>query len=101
MDKVPAHLLRLSDIHQRFHRYVPRHDYLAGPSNPIVDALSRDFDLEWAALLDTLQPYLPPGSGHQVWHPSPKFVEAGNGVAGRRRHHQEVLWVLSLPKKSR
>ena len=43
-DKVPAHLLRLFGIHRRFHRYVPRHDYLAGPSNPIADALSRDFD---------------------------------------------------------
>ena len=39
-DKVPAHLLRLFGIHQRFHRYIPRHDYLAGPSNPIADALS-------------------------------------------------------------
>ena len=27
-EKVPAHLLRLFGIHQRFHRYVPRHDYL-------------------------------------------------------------------------
>ena len=25
---VPAHLLRLWDIHQIFHRYVPQHDYL-------------------------------------------------------------------------
>ncbi|EJK75874.1 hypothetical protein THAOC_02391 [Thalassiosira oceanica] len=39
-DKVPAHLLRLFGIHQRFRRYVPRHDYLASPSNPIADAAS-------------------------------------------------------------
>ena len=75
-DKVPAHLLRLFGIHQRFYWYVPRHDYLAGPSNLIADALSCDFDIEWAALIDTFQPYLPPGSGHQVWHTSPKFVDA-------------------------
>ncbi|CAK9058977.1 Uncharacterized protein (Fragment), partial [Durusdinium trenchii] len=27
-DKVPPHLLRLFGIHQRLHRYVPRHDYI-------------------------------------------------------------------------
>ncbi|KAK1732369.1 hypothetical protein QTG54_016948 [Skeletonema marinoi] len=39
-EKVPAHLLRLFGLHQRFHRYVPRHDYLSGPSNPVADATS-------------------------------------------------------------
>ena len=37
----PAHLLRLFGIHQRFHRYVPRHDYIPGPSNPMADDASR------------------------------------------------------------
>jgi hypothetical protein len=41
----PAHLLRLFGIHQRYHRYVPRHDYLSGPSNPLADASSRLFTL--------------------------------------------------------
>lgn len=44
-DKCPHYLLRLFGIHQRFHRYVPRHDYLSGPSNPIADASSRLFNL--------------------------------------------------------
>ena len=47
----PAHLLRMFGIHQRYHRYVPRHDYLSGPSNPVADALSRDFHLKWVAQL--------------------------------------------------
>ncbi|KAL7523020.1 hypothetical protein ACHAWF_000323, partial [Thalassiosira exigua] len=46
-DKPPAYLLRLFGIHQRFHRYVPRFDYLSGASNHIADALSRDFHLTW------------------------------------------------------
>ena len=33
----PAHLLRLQAIHQRFHRYVPRHEFLSGVYNSISD----------------------------------------------------------------
>ena len=96
---MPAHLLRLFGIHQRFHRYVPGHDYLAGPSNPIADALSRDFDLEWASLLDTLRPYLPPGSGSQIWHPSPKFVDAILAALLQRRQDPENLLVVPPPAR--
>lgn len=39
----PAHLLHLFGIHQRFHRYVPRHDYIPGKSNPMADDASRLF----------------------------------------------------------
>ena len=31
-NKPPAYLLRLFGIHQRYHRYVPRFDYISGPS---------------------------------------------------------------------
>ena len=54
----PAHLLRLFGIHQCFYHYVPQHDYLAGPSNPISDALSREFSLSWSSIADLLVPYL-------------------------------------------
>ena len=43
--KVPAHLLRLFGIHQRHHRYIPRHDYIPGLSNPMADDASRLFYL--------------------------------------------------------
>jgi hypothetical protein len=43
--KPPAYLLRLFGIHQRFHRYVPRHDYISGISNPMADDASRLFHL--------------------------------------------------------
>ena len=61
-EKVPAHLLRLFGIHQRFHRYVPRHDYIPGESNPIADALSRDFEMSWRELFESLNSYLPNGT---------------------------------------
>ena len=63
-NKDPAHLLRLFGIHQRFHRYVPRHDYFSGPSNLMADALSRDFELAWEELMARLEHHLPPGSGY-------------------------------------
>merc|ERR1712115_730160 len=75
-EKAPAHLLCLFGVHQRYHRYVLRHDYLSGPSNPVADALSRDFARGWAELMASLEGHFPPESGHQVWEPSPKFVEA-------------------------
>ena len=43
--KPPAYLLRLFGIHQRYHRYVPRHDYISGVSNPMADDISRLFHL--------------------------------------------------------
>jgi len=52
--KPPAHLLRLFGIHQRIHRYVPRFDYISGPSNHVADALSRDFHLSWPDLILSL-----------------------------------------------
>lgn len=49
--KAPAHLLRLFGIHQRFHRYVPRHDFTPGTSNPMADDASRLFHLSNQAFL--------------------------------------------------
>jgi hypothetical protein len=57
--KPPAHLLRLFGIHQRIHRYVPRFDYISGPSNHVPDAFSRDFHLSWPDLILSLHRFLP------------------------------------------
>jgi len=55
-DRVPAYLLRLFGIHQRFHRYVPRHDYISGGFNPIADDASRLFHLTDSQFLNFLTP---------------------------------------------
>ena len=44
-NKCPHYLLILFGIHQRYHRYVPHHDYFSGPSNAIADDSSRLFHL--------------------------------------------------------
>ena len=41
----PAHLLRLQAIHQRFHHYVPRVDFISRVDNLISDWTSRVADL--------------------------------------------------------
>ena len=41
----PAYLLCLFGIHQRFHHYVPRHDYISGISNSMADDAKRLFHL--------------------------------------------------------
>jgi hypothetical protein len=89
---VPAHLLRLFGIHQRLHRYVPRHDYLSGPSNPIADAASRDFNLSWPHLLKSLTPYLPKRASCQVWTPSNEVVSSVITALQNKRSTPESLW---------
>ena len=93
-DKPPAYLLRLFGIHQRFHRYVPRFDYLSGTSNHIADALSRDFHLTWPQLMDSLALYLPQNAGYQVWTPSPQIVSAVISALLRKQSRRESLLVV-------
>jgi hypothetical protein len=40
-----AYLLRFQALHQRFHRYLPLHDYIPGPINEMADKASRLWDL--------------------------------------------------------
>ena len=92
-EKVPAHLLRLFGIHQRYHRYVSRHDYLPGKSNPLADGLSRDFTLTWDEQMEALAPYLPEPDEYQIWTPSAEFMEAILSALLRKRVPPESLFV--------
>lgn len=75
-DSAAAYLLRLFGLHQRFHRYVPRFDYIAGKSNLIADALSRDLHLSWPEVYSQLSHLFPQKLGYQVWTPPPQLVSA-------------------------
>ena len=98
MEKAPAHLLHLFGIHQHCHRCVPRHNCLSGPSNLVADALSRNFERGWAELMASLEGHFPPESGHQVWKPSPKFVEA---VLELKHQPPESVAVVPPPAQQR
>ena len=96
-DSAPAYLLRLFGIHQRYHRYVPRFDYISGPSNPIADAASRDFHLSFPQLYSQLQPFFPKNAGYQVWTPPQPFVSAIISALLRKQCSRESL--LAEPKQ--
>ena len=66
---------------------------MSGPSNLVADALSQDFELTWEELMARLEHHLPPGSGYQVWEPSPKFAEAIFAALTRKRQSVEAILV--------
>lgn len=77
-NSAPAYLLRLFGLHQRFHRYVPRFDYLPGKSNVLADAFSRDFQLSWPTLYSRHSHLFPlqQNPGYQVWTPPSQLISA-------------------------
>ena len=100
-DKVPAHLLRLFGIHQRYHRYVPRHDYLSGPSNPMADDSSRLFDLSDEELLiyfNAKYSLCPKQNDtFQLWTPSPQLLSAVTSALRNKPSKPESLLVEPEP----
>jgi hypothetical protein len=93
----PAYLLRLFGIHQRYHRYVPRFDYIAGLSNHVADALSRDFHLSMPQVFSQLSPFLSKQRGCQVWTPPSDFVSAIISALLRKQSPRESLLVEPPP----
>jgi hypothetical protein len=74
--KVPPHLLRLFGIHQRLHRYVPRHDYIPGGSNPIADDASRLFDFNDTDFLTHFNHNYPQPLSYHYATPNPSLISA-------------------------
>ena len=96
-NSAPAFLLRMFGIHQRYHRYVPRFDYLAGSSNFVADALSRDFHLTLPAVMSNLSNYLPQEVGFQVWTPRPALVSAVISALRKKQSPRESLLAEPTP----
>ena len=93
----PAYLLRLFGMHQRYHRYLPRFDYIAGLSNHVADALSRDFHLSWPEQFSQLSPHLLQKCGYQVWTPPSALVSAVISALLRKQSPRESLLVEPPP----
>ena len=64
----PAHLLRLQAHHQRYHRYVPTHDYVPGSANVLADVCSRAWHLSNTQLLRHFNTTYPQIRSWQLCH---------------------------------
>ena len=101
-DKASAHLLRLFGLHQRYHRYVPRHDYLSGPpSNPLADASSRLFHLPNTQFLSAMNSLYPQKIGFQQLHLEQKVISSVTCALQRRQSKMGSLLVEPGPLDQR
>ena len=90
-NKVPPHLLRLFGIHQRLHRYVPRHDYIPGGSNPLADDASRLFDLSDHNFLTHFNTTYPQPLSYHYATPTPSMILAVTLALLKKPYNVESL----------
>jgi hypothetical protein len=74
--KPPAYLLRMLALHQRYHRYVPLHDYLPGHLNSMADDASRLWHLSDTQFLHHFNSRYPQNQSWHLFHPTPSFGSA-------------------------
>ena len=84
-DRARAYLLRLNALHQRAHRYVARHHYIAGPANSMADDASRLWHLSETALLTHFNSHYPQPTSWELRQPSPAILSALSGALFKRR----------------
>ena len=72
----PTRLLRLQAVHQRHHRYVPRHDFIAGIDNKLADDASRLTHLSDFEFLSHFNTKYPQKLPWRLWTPPPQLVSA-------------------------
>ena len=82
-------------MHQRFHRYVPRVDFVSGVDNLISDRPSRSSDLTDNQLLNYLETHFPQPLPWQLWTLLPKLA---SGIASAlQRKTSERYCLLAEP----
>ena len=92
-----SQLLRLFGIHQRYHRYVPRHDYISGTSNPLADDASRLFHLTDAQLLTYFSTTYPQKEPFRLATVSPQLLSGVISALRNKPSKVESLLVEPLP----
>ena len=93
----PAYLLRLFGMHQRFHRYVPRHDYIPGLSNPMADDASRLFHLSSSEFLQHFATHHPQTPFYKLVTPPAQLTSAVILALRRKTSAVESLLVVPPP----
>jgi len=79
-----AYLLRLQSYHQRYHRYVPRHDFLAGSRNVMADDASRLQHLSDVDFLTHFNSTYPQPQSWRLWTPPPQIISSVISALHRR-----------------
>ena len=93
----PAHLLRLFALHQRFHRYVPRHDYEPGLTNPLADDASRLFHLSQSDFLSHFSCTFPQKQRWRLVHPTSQILSSTISALQRKPSTPESLLAVPPP----
>ena len=93
----PAHLLRLFGIHQRYHRYVPRHDYIPGKSNPLADESSRLFYMNDSQFLTHLNSKFQQPLSFRLVQIPPNVISSVISALHKKTCSAESLLVDPLP----
>jgi hypothetical protein len=88
----PAYLLRLQAYHQRYHRYLPRSDYLEGPRNAMADDASRLCDLTDQQLLTHFNSTYPQEQSWRLWTP-PQGILSAVTTALHRKQSKQALYL--------
>ena len=96
--KCTAQLLRLFGIHQRHHRYVPRHDFIPGQMNTFADKASRLFSLTDSEFLSYFNTHHPQTHSYKLWSPSKQMLSAViTALRNKTSVPESVLVVPALP----
>jgi hypothetical protein len=93
---VPAFLLRIQAIHQRFHRYIPLHSYLPGQLNAMADEASRLWNLSDNELLTHFNAVYPQDRSWQLYQPRPEILSAV--ICALHRKRSQPASFLDVPK---
>ena len=96
-DKVPAYLLRLFGIHQRFHRYIPRYDYEPGVINILADDASRLFHLTNSQFLSYFNTSHSQPKSWRLVHPTSEITTAVLSALRKKTCNAESLLVVPPP----
>lgn len=87
----PAHLLRAQALHQRFHRYVHRIDFVRGEHNDISDIPSRKTDWSDEKLLTYFNLHYPQPLPWKIWTPPPELLSCMAMCLRRKPFPRESL----------
>jgi hypothetical protein len=97
-DAAAAYLLRINSLHQRFHRYHPLYDHIAGTANSMADDASRMFSLTDSAFLSHFTQNYPQPQPWQLCHLPPAMNLALTSALRKQRLEPRLFLSDKTPR---